>query len=461
MILNDSEDTIVALATPAGEGAIAVIRLSGPQAIPIAEKHFRGRKLLSSQSSHTVQFGKIIGGSNEVLDEVVCTVFRAPHSYTGEDVIEISCHGGLLVTRQILDALTRSGARLAQPGEFTKRAFLNGKMDLSQAEAVADLIQAQSGKAHKSSIDQLSGKLSKEIRKLRDELAESLRMLELELDFVEEDIQFVDRASIHERIQTVIKRAEELILTYNVGKVYREGVKVAIIGEPNVGKSSLLNALLNQDRAIVTHIPGTTRDFIEESIIIEGILFRLIDTAGLRNTDDPVEKEGVKRTEEIGESSDIILIVCDAGKGTPHFEESKILEVLNSPAKKILVINKIDINSNVKVQNGFPFSFIVKTSALNGEGIEELKQSLVSIVFQNQGSIPESSVVVTNQRHIESLRNAKEALERADATLQNGASNEFVAVDLRAALDYLGEIVGAVTTEEILNGIFSKFCIGK
>ncbi len=458
MILNDNEDTIVALATPPGESALAIIRLSGPQTFQIVDRCFRAKKPVAMQPSHTIQFGKIVEASEKLVDEVLCAVFRAPHSYTGEDSVEISCHGGVLVTRRILEILVESGARLAKPGEFTKRAFLNGKIDLSQAEAVADLIHAQSVRAHQSSINQLIGRLSKEIKKLRDELVESLRLLELELDFVEEDIEFVDKANIETQINKTCVQLQSLINTYKVGKVYKEGVKVVLVGEPNVGKSSLLNALLEEERAIVTHIPGTTRDFIEEAISIEGILFRLVDTAGIRETEDPIEKEGVRRTEELASTADVILAIFDASK--PINMNSIISHIKKAEGSHLLVVlNKTDLKN--------PDDFIeteyktIKTSAKIRDGIEELKRELLKIVSEGEGTFTESSVVVTNQRHVEALQKALISLNRAKESLKNNVSNEFIAIDLRLALDFLGEIIGVVTTDDILNGIFEKFCIGK
>lgn len=463
MILNDTEDTIVALATPVGEGALAVLRLSGPQAISIVDKHFRGKKPLREQASHTVHHGNIVDAQGVVIDEVLCTLFKAPRSYTGEDVVEISCHGGLFVTRQILAVFTEAGARLAKPGEFTRRAFLNGKLDLSQAEAVADLIQSRSERAHKSSLDQLSGKLSREIQKLRDDIAESLRLLELELDFVEEDIEFVDKHVVEQHIEKALESITKLLETFKVGKVYREGVRVVLAGEPNVGKSSLLNALLQQDRAIVTHIPGTTRDFLEEPITIDGILFRLIDTAGLRATDDPVEREGVRRTKEIASVADILLIVIDAAQGERSLKTALSYFSSGQQSRALIVCNKADLLAN-REQNEHSIHRelkVIETSALTGAGIDRLKKELVSFALENESVLPEASVIVTNSRHAESLMRAKDALKRANESLKQKASNEFVAVDLRLALDHLGEIIGAVTSDEILNGIFAKFCIGK
>jgi len=464
MILRDNEDTIVALSTPIGEGAISVIRLSGPEAIQISEKCFRGKNKISLQPSHTVQFGKIVDYKNQILDEVLCTLFKAPRSFTGEDVVEFGCHGGRLVTKKVLEAIVAAGARPADPGEFTKRAFLNGKMDLSQAEATADLIHAQSDRGHTASLEQLKGKLSDNIRQARDQLTESLKLLELELDFAEEDLEFVDKANVLLLVEDVKKRVDVLLESFQFGKVWREGISVVIAGAPNVGKSSILNALLEEERAIVTHIPGTTRDFIEENLIVDGILFRISDTAGIRETDDFVEKEGVKRTREIVEKSDIAMIVVDCSTEWTEEEKRFVEEISRQNRSSIFIAeNKADLaeTKNTKQAEVFKSILKVKTSALKGEGIGELKSALLRFSGAASVSSADTSVVVTSRRHQASLLHAKEGLEDAIDSLKKKASNEFVAVDLRSALDALGEIIGEVTTEDILNDIFSKFCIGK
>lgn len=464
MILRDNEDTIVALATPAGEGAIAVIRLSGPEAIQISEKCFRGKTALKSQPSHTVQLGKIIDLRNKTIDEVLCTLFKAPKSYTGEDVVEFGCHGGQFIVKKVMETFVVAGAHPADPGEFTKRAFLNGKMDLSQAEAIADLIHAQSDRAHTASLEQLEGKLARNIRQARDRLIDALKLLELELDFIEEDLEFVDKSKVLTLIEGVLSEIDVLLDSFRFGKIWREGIRAAIVGAPNVGKSSILNALLGHERAIVTHIPGTTRDFIEENLIIDGILFRISDTAGIRETEDFVEREGVKRTRQIIEKSDISMIVVDCSREMPEEERLFIQEIFNqNKFAVILVENKIDLAA---AESGrlieLPKNLTkIRTSALQGIGIEELKSTLSSFTGSAKVSSSDSSAAVTSRRHQTSLLHAKEGLEDAIDSLSKKASNEFIAIDLRAALDALGEIIGEVTTEDILNDIFSKFCIGK
>jgi tRNA modification GTPase len=464
MILRDNEDTIAALATPAGEGAIAVIRLSGPEAIQISDKCFRGKTSLESQQSHTVQLGKIIGLQNQIIDEVLCTVFKAPKSYTGEDVVEFGCHGGQFVVKKVMEAFIAAGARPADPGEFTKRAFLNGKMDLSQAEAIADLIHAQSDRAHSASLEQLEGKLAHNIRQARDRLIDALKMMELELDFIEDDLEFVDKSKVLVLTEGILAEINVLLESFRFGKIWREGISVAIIGAPNAGKSSILNALLEQERAIVTHIPGTTRDFIEENLIIDGVLFRISDTAGIRETEDLVEREGVKRTRQIIEKSDISMIVVDCSREMPEEERLFIENVIKQDKfTVILVENKIDLTAAKGAEQiELPKRMRrIRTSAIQGRGIEELKSALSNFAGSGQASSNETSAVVTSRRHQASLINAKDGLIDAIGSLKKKASNEFVAVDLRTALDALGEIIGEVTTEDILNDIFSKFCIGK
>ncbi len=464
MILRDNEDTIAALATPAGEGAIAIIRLSGPEAVHISDKCFRGKTSLESQQSHTVQLGKIIGLQNQIIDEVLCTVFKAPKSYTGEDVVEFGCHGGQFVVKKVLETFIAAGARPADPGEFTKRAFLNGKMDLSQAEAIADLIHAQSDRAHSASLEQLEGKLAHNIRQARDRLIDALKMMELELDFIEDDLEFVDKSKVLALTEGILAEIYVLLESFRFGKIWREGISVAIIGAPNAGKSSILNALLQQERAIVTHIPGTTRDFIEENLIIDGVLFRISDTAGIRETEDLVEIEGVKRTRQIIEKSDISMIVVDCSREMPEEERLFIENVIKQDkVTVILVENKIDLTAAKGAEQiELPKRMRrIRTSAIQGRGIEELKSALSSFAGSGQAFSSETSAVVTSRRHQASLLNAKDGLIGAIDSLKKKASNEFVAVDLRTALDALGEIIGEVTTEDILNDIFSKFCIGK
>ncbi|HEY4613517.1 MAG TPA: tRNA uridine-5-carboxymethylaminomethyl(34) synthesis GTPase MnmE [Bacteroidota bacterium] len=473
MHANES-DTIAAIATPLGEGGISVIRLSGPDAISLSDNHFRAgatsRSPLQDAASHSAHFGRFVGVGGETLDEVVALVFREPNSYTGENVVEISCHGGLLVTRRILQAVLDSGARLAEPGEFTKRAFLNGKLDLSQAEAVADLIHAGSELAHRSSLQQLEGKLSSQVNSLRDQLIETVGLLELELDFVEDHLEFLDKNKVSNQVEKIINNLRALAETYQTGKVYREGVKVVLAGAPNVGKSSILNSLLSENRAIVTDVPGTTRDSIEENLNIGGLLFRVVDTAGLRETADLVEQEGVKRTESQIQNCDVLVLVFDTARQLSRDEVElarKFIERTRQQSRaSLVVINKSDLppvmNGELTEQAPFLSTFpVARISALTGSGMDGLKNMLVDSVLQTKGRSSDASVTVTNARHHAAIKSAEENLGLALASLKENQSNELVAIDLRAALDRLGEITGAVTTDDILNNIFSKFCIGK
>jgi len=462
-VINKTGNTIAAIATPIGEGALSVIRVSGDSAIYKVASRFNGKQDLTKVKSHTVHFGHIVDDKNKTVDEVVCTIFRAPKSFTGEDTVEISCHGGIFVSRRVLECILETGVRPAEPGEFTQRAFLNGKIDLSQAEAVADLIQAQSDKARQTSLDQLDGALSKQIFVVREQLVRSLGLLELELDFTEEGIALVDKKKVKNLFNVTILEIDQLIRTYSYGKVFREGVRVALVGLPNAGKSSILNAMLKEDRAIVTDVPGTTRDFIEEKMTIAGVLFRMIDTAGLRETEDIVEKEGVHRTWKVIKRSDIIVFIHDSTKLVTS-DEMLFLEKIKKEKHKELIIvnNKVDLQVNKMLPEYISEKMlIVETSAINNAGIEKLKNILFKKVLNQTQVESRESVIITNVRHYSALLKAKQSLKSALNSLKNRKSEEFIAVDLRTAIDSIGEIVGLVTTEEILNNIFSKFCIGK
>ncbi len=455
-------DTIAAISTPPGEGGISVIRVSGRDAFAVADKAFVGKNRLSETPSHTAHFGKVVDSGGRFVDEVVAVTFGAPNSYTCEDVVEISCHGGYLVTQKVLQLMVSSGARPADPGEFTKRAFLNGRLDLSQAEAVGDLIHSQSEAAYRSSIRQLSGDLSREIKAVRDELLNLASLLELELDFSEEDVEFANRKALDERLVGAIAIVDRLLASYEVGKVYREGVRVTIAGKPNAGKSSLLNALLGEDRAIVSSTPGTTRDTISESVSIDGVLFRLTDTAGLRETTDSIEEEGVRRAEREAEESDVVLLIVDYQEkyynGTDPLYERLARVCEGAGIRLVRVWNKIDLYPAEAPRNPED-GHVFYVSALNGDGIDFLKKGLCKVVLKE--TIAESSVVVTNSRHRDALSRSHRSLGLALETLRSGKSGEFVALDLRAGLNALGEITGEITTEDVLNNIFSKFCIGK
>jgi tRNA modification GTPase len=464
-----SSDTITAIATPIGEGGISVIRVSGPLAFPIVAKGFRGKNDLAAVATHTAHFGRFLSPDGTHLDDVVVTIYHGPHSYTGENIVEVSCHGGLYVTRRIVEALIDYGCRHAEPGEFTKRAFLNGRMDLSQAEAVADIIHARSERSREASLQQLVGSLSAQIEQLRQNLIQTCGTLELELDFAEDGYELADRKGVKEQIERAIRQIDDLLASYQKGRVFRDGVKIVLAGMPNVGKSSLLNALLRQNRAIVTDVPGTTRDTIEESIVIDGVMFRIVDTAGLRETIDRVESEGVRRSQDQVKTGDLLLLVLDSSRD-PREEELSLAgrlvrDLKRDSAPVILVLNKIDL---VQIQNGklqelsktLDTQEAVKVSALTGEGLESLRKLLVEVSVGSLGQA-ESSITVTNARHFDSLRRARGRLTLALESLKASQSSEFLAVDLRGALDSLGEITGAVTTDEILNEIFEKFCVGK
>ena len=459
------EKTIAAIATPIGEGAISIIRVSGESAIDAVAGRFKGKQSLKNAKSHTAHLGQITDGQNNIVDEVLCTVFRAPKSFTGENTVEINCHGGIHVTRRVLECILETGVCPAEPGEFTQRAFLNGKLDLSQAEAIADLIRAQSDKAQQTSLDQLEGALSKQIHTVREQLVQSLGLLELELDFSEEGVALIDKTKVERLFTLGIGEIDQLLNTYKYGKVWREGVRVALVGVPNAGKSSLLNSLLKEDRAIVSNVPGTTRDFIEEKMTIAGVLFRMIDTAGLRETEDRVEKEGVHRTWKIIKGSEIIVLVHDSTKTMTH-DETNFLETIIKENKDnqefIIANNKIDLEYEKIPYKYIPENtIVVRTSAVNNMGVEELKEALFKKVIDKTQAGSKESVVITNERHYSALLKAKESLTSALYSLTTGESEEFIAVDLRTAIDSIGEIIGLVTTEEILNNIFSKFCIGK
>ena len=462
-------ETIVALATPSGAGAIAIIRLSGKDSISFADKIFvsvSGKELIK-QKTHTIHLGHIVD-NGKTYDQVLVSVFKNPHSYTGEDVVEISCHGSTFIQQQIIQLLLRMGAKMAQPGEFTLRAFLNGKLDLSQAEAVADLIASDNEASHQIAMQQMRGGFSNEIAHLRQELLNFASLIELELDFAEEDVEFADRSQFNElltRIEFVLKR---LIDSFAVGNVIKNGIPIAIVGEPNVGKSTLLNALLNEERAIVSDIAGTTRDTIEDELVIEGIGFRFIDTAGIRETTDHVESIGIKKTFEKIEQAQVILYLFDSFRFQVSSSEylSEIEKVKNKyPLKPlVVVINKIDLLSKEELmyirQQLETLNLKPETiSAKQNIGIDELKQTLLS--FVNTGALRNNETIVTNSRHYDSLLKALEEIQKVKWGLESNLSSDLMAIDIREALFHFGEITGEVTNDELLGNIFANFCIGK
>lgn len=451
-----NDDTIVALATPPGTSAIAVIRLSGKESLPIVQAVFKGKNLLS-QPSHTVHFGTIIN-EEKVLDEVVVALFKSPKSFTKEDIVEISCHGSEFIVKQILQLLVRKGARFAQPGEFTKRAFLNGRFDLAQAEAVADVIASDSEAAHQTAINQMRGGFSNEIKALRDQLIHFASMIELELDFAEEDVEFADREKLKELIHGIRRVIESLIKSFDVGNVIKNGIPTVIAGKPNAGKSTLLNALLNEEKAIVSEIPGTTRDFIEDEIVLEGVTFRFTDTAGLRETLDKVEAMGIERTKQKMRAASLIIYLFDVNSTSEKELIEDIIDLRGLGVPYVVVGNKIDKHS--KTINAFKnFDGIIFISASHRAGLDLLKEKIQEMV--NVKGFKSGNTVVTNVRHYESLLNTKEALDAALKGLDDKITGDFLAQDIRRALHYLGEITGEITTDDLLGNIFSKFCIGK
>lgn len=448
------EDTISAIATPPGVGALGIIRISGSEAFSAADKIFNGKIKLSEAKSHTIHYGNISDNS-EVIDDVLISVFRAPNSYTGEDSVEISFHGNPLIAEKITQVLLKHNVKLAQPGEFTKRAYLNNRLDLSQAEAVADIINSRTDASLKGARNQLNGVLSAKVAELREMLLNACSYIEIELDFAEEDIEFLNKQDLVNRINKIMNEIDELLKSYQFGKVIRDGINLAITGEPNVGKSSLLNLLLKESRAIVSDVPGTTRDVIREEVSIDGILYRLYDTAGLRSSTDFVEKEGISRSIDSIKTADITMMICDTETGFTEDVYNTILEH-TTPEKVIKVLNKIDLNDK-PLDAG---KFDVKISALKKKGIEELLRVLQQKAFH--GNIyTESSAVVTNARHFDSLTRANSFLKGAIDSVNLGLSGEFISVDLRNAISSLGEIIGEVSSEDVLNNIFMKFCIGK
>lgn len=451
--LSQNEDTIVALATPNGVGAISVVRVSGQDAISSVDKVFIGKKKLADCASHTIHYGKIVEDNGEAIDDVLVSVFLNGQSFTGEDSIEISTHGSPFVVQKVISILLEQNIRLAEPGEFTKRAFLNGKIDLTQAEAVADVINSRTEVSLRGARNQLDGLLSKKIDYFRDKLIHTSSLIELELDFAEEDIQFMSLQEIVKNIDEIIGEIDQLLSTFSFGKVIRDGVNVALVGPPNAGKSSLLNYFLKEARAIVSEFPGTTRDIISEDLFIDGILFRLYDTAGIRNTEDHVEKEGVLRSRNALKEADIVLFLNDATVGFSENLYKEILE-LNSKDRVVCVANKVDL----KKPN--PEKYDVLISAVTGEGINWLFDKMKNTAL-GSSIYTEKTAVVSNLRHYESLRKATESLLSAKESISQQLTGEFISVDLRNAENSLGEIIGKITSEDILNNIFSKFCIGK
>jgi tRNA modification GTPase len=450
------EDTIIALATAQGISAIAVIRLSGKDSIDIVQKVFKGKDL-TAQPSHTIHFG-LLYDQERVIDEVLVSVFRAPNSFTKENSIEISCHGSPIIIKEILKVLLRQGARLAEPGEFTKRAFLHGRFDLAQAEAVADLINAETDNARQAALNQMRGGFSKEINRLREELIHFASLIELELDFGEEDVEFAKRNDLKDLILKIQAYIELLMDSFDQGNVIKNGVPTVIAGKPNAGKSTLLNVLLNEERAIVSEIAGTTRDVIEDEMVLGGINFRFIDTAGLRETQDVIEAMGVERTREQMKKASLIIYMFDLTQATLSEveEEEEHLKQLGIP--HIKVGNKLD-KASLSLTDQLKNKDFIFISASTKTNITELKEKILSY-FQVR-SVKTGDVMVTNIRHYQNLLQTRDALQRVLDGMDTEITGDFLAMDIRQSLHYLGEITGTITTDDLLDNIFSKFCIGK
>lgn len=470
MVNHDLTSTICALITPPGKGAVGVIRVSGQQTFPVIEKIFKAKnKNLNLLPSHTVCFGNILD-ENKIVDEVLVTVFRNPRSYTGEDVIEISCHGSPYIQQKILQLIQQQGVTMAKPGEFTMRAFLNGKLDLAQAEAVADIIASENENAHKLAMQQMRGGYSLEIKNLRDQLVQFAALIELELDFGEEDVEFADRTELKTLVQNLKSKIDALLKSFELGNILKNGIPVVIAGKPNVGKSTLLNTLINEERAIVSEIAGTTRDTIEEELNVDGIRFRFIDTAGLRKTTDAIESIGVQRALSKAGEALVVLYLFDPNEVSAGELQLLIDNLKNdiksesNPAKAsanlIIVANKMDNHREEDIKNQYKnFPDLLCISARQKTNIALLKSRLTNLIANSTIDAQES--IVSNARHADALNNASSSLKDVLNGLDNKVTSDFVAMDIRNAVNYLGEITGQVTTDDLLDFIFTKFCIGK
>lgn len=455
-------DTIVAISTPIGEGAISIVRLSGPEAIKIADSLFTGKSLYDV-ASHTIHYGKIVDTeTNEIADEVMVSVMRAPKTFTREDVVEINCHGGLVAVNRILELTLANGARLADPGEFTKRAFLNGRIDLSQAEAVMDLIRAKTDKAMNVALGQMDGRLSRLIQRYRQELLETIAHVEVNIDYPEyDDVEEMSHELMREKTKEVHDHIEELLRVAKQGKILREGLSTAIIGRPNVGKSSLLNALVQENKAIVTDVPGTTRDVIEEYVNVRGVPLKLVDTAGIRETEDLVEKIGVERSRKVLQEADLILFVLNYNE--PLTEDDKQLFEAITGLQYIVIINKTDLKQQLDLDEVNMLAegrTLITTSLIEDKGIEELETAIANTFFA--GEIESGDMTyVSNARHIQLLKQAKQALEDATTSLEMGMPLDIVQIDVTRTWEFLGEIVGDTASDALIDQLFSQFCLGK
>lgn len=455
-------DTIAAISTPLGEGGIAVIRVSGDEAVPFVERIFRSKTKLSVAETHTVHYGFIIEpASAQKVEEVLVTLMKAPRSFTMEDVVEVSCHGGIVSVKKVLDLLLQQGVRLAEPGEFTKRAFLNGRIDLTQAEAVIDLIRAKSDRAFKVALKQVEGNLSKQIKSLRYTLVELMAHVEVNIDYPEHDVEEMTNSFIKNKCDTVMFEIDRLLVTAEQGKILREGIETAIVGKPNVGKSSLLNELAQENRAIVTDIPGTTRDVIEEFVNIGGIPLKLLDTAGIRETSDLVEQIGVERSKTALAEADLILLVLNSNEEL-EFDEIALMKQL-ADKQTIVILNKTDLTRKLNVEqvlSYFPQERIVELSLIENKGIEDLEKAIAAIFFE--GKIESSDLTyVSNVRHISLLKQAKRSLQDALDANEQYVPIDMIQIDIRAAWEQLGEIIGDSVGESLIDQIFTQFCLGK
>lgn len=457
--------TICAISTAPGIGGIAVIRISGSEAIPVTDRIFQAhnpQKQLTHLAGGTLTYGQAFNLQGELIDEVVAALFRAPHSFTGEDTVELSCHGSLFIQQQLLQTLIEAGCRLAEPGEFTRRAFMNGKMDLSQAEAVADLIASTSAGQHRLALNQMRGGFSRELTLLRDQLLHITSLMELELDFSDhEDLEFADRSELSALAQRIEERISQLANSFNLGNAIKNGTPVAIIGETNAGKSTLLNVLLGEEKAIVSDIHGTTRDVIEDTINLSGHLFRFIDTAGIRQTTDTIESLGIARSFKALDEAEIVILMCDLSRPTKDFQN--FLQLLKPHLKQqavIVVQNKCDLHPEASPLSGLPGTWpIIRLSAKQQEGIDILRQQLLKVT--QLPSLQSGDVIISNVRHYEALRHALDAIHRVQEGIAQQLSGDFISQDLRECIFHLSDIIGEVTTDQVLENIFSHFCIGK
>jgi tRNA modification GTPase len=455
-------DTITAISTPMGEGAIAIVRVSGTEAIEIVDRLYSGNMKLSTVDSHTIHYGHLVDPQcGQVIEEAMVTVLRAPRTYTREDIVEVNCHGGIVSVKRVLQHILDHGARLAEPGEFTKRAFLNGRLDLSQAEAVIDLIRAKTDRAMNVALQQVEGRLSKLVKKLRQELIETLAHIEVTIDYPEHDVEDVTHQLLLDKCSYVLRELEELLQTAEQGKILREGLSTVIIGRPNVGKSSLLNTLVHENKAIVTDVPGTTRDVIEEYVNVRGVPLRLLDTAGIRETEDIVERIGVEKSREVVKQADLVLVVLNYAEELTD-EDHKLMQLVDGK-KSIIIVNKTDLEQKIdleEVRRLQPNQMMITTSLKEEEGIQELEQAIADLYFE--GNLEAGDITyVSNARHVNLLRQAKRSIQDAVQGIGMGVPVDIVQIDIQKSWELLGEVIGDAMSESLIDQLFSQFCLGK